>query len=139
MILMDLVVKTQPSTQCRLPSTCAGAQALGICDYGVRVGAAANLLTIAASCVSEAVAAHPPRKLVLFDGKVVARDGSFLATHLDHGRGLNVKAQSGRAKAHLNRKVGGMISAAPRPAQSNPGTFSIARRCAICSRALASA
>ena len=58
----------------------AGAQALGICDYGVRVGAAANLLTIAASCVSEAVAAHPPRKLVLFDGKVVARDGSFLAT-----------------------------------------------------------
>ena len=58
----------------------AGAQALGIGDYGVRVGAAANLLTIAASCVSEAVAAHPPRKLVLFDGKVVARDGSFLAT-----------------------------------------------------------
>ena len=60
----------------------AGAQALGICDYGVRVGAAANLLTIAASCVSEAVAAHPPRKLVLFDGKVVARDGSFLATQI---------------------------------------------------------
>src|SRR6516162_11694656 len=58
----------------------AGAQALGIGDYGVRVGAAANLFTIAASCVPEAVAAHPPRKLVLFDGKVVARDGSFLAT-----------------------------------------------------------
>src|SRR6516162_2079723 len=57
----------------------AGAQALGIGDYGVRVGAAANLFTIAASCVPEAVAAHPPRKLVLFDGKVVARDGSFLA------------------------------------------------------------
>jgi cytosine/adenosine deaminase-related metal-dependent hydrolase len=58
----------------------AGAQALGISDHGVRVGAAANLFTIAASCVPEAVAAHPPRKLVLFDGKVVARDGSFLAT-----------------------------------------------------------
>jgi cytosine/adenosine deaminase-related metal-dependent hydrolase len=58
----------------------AGARALGIGDYGVRVGAAANLFTIAASCVPEAVAAHPPRKLVLFDGKVVARDGSFLAT-----------------------------------------------------------
>ena len=57
----------------------AGAQALGIADYGVAVGAAANLFTIAASCVAEAVAAHPPRKLVLFDGKVVARDGSFLA------------------------------------------------------------
>jgi len=60
----------------------AGAQALGIGDYGVRVGAAANLFTIAASCVPEAVAAHPPRKLVLFDGKVVARDGSLLATPL---------------------------------------------------------
>src|SRR5262249_23226299 len=56
------------------------AQALGIGDYGVRVGAAANLFTISASCVPEAVAAHPPRKLVLFDGQVVARDGSFLAT-----------------------------------------------------------
>jgi cytosine/creatinine deaminase len=58
----------------------AGAQALGIADYGVAVGAAANLFTIATSCVAEAVAAHAPRRLVLFDGKVVARDGSFLAT-----------------------------------------------------------
>jgi cytosine/adenosine deaminase-related metal-dependent hydrolase len=56
----------------------AGARALGIGDYGVTVGAAANLCTVAASCVSEAVAAHPPRKLVLFAGKIVARDGSFL-------------------------------------------------------------
>ena len=56
----------------------AGAQALGIGDYGVTVGAAANLFTIAASCVPEAVAAHSPRKLVLFDGKIVARGGSFL-------------------------------------------------------------
>ena len=57
----------------------AGAQALGIGDYGITVGAAANLFTVPASCVSEAVAAHPPRKLVLFDGKIVARDGLFLA------------------------------------------------------------
>ena len=56
----------------------AGARALGIGDYGVTAGSAANLFTIAASCVAEAVAAHPPRKLVLFDGKIVARDGSFL-------------------------------------------------------------
>ena len=56
-----------------------GAQALGIGNYGVRAGAAANLFSIAASCVAEAVAGHPPRKLVLFDGKLVARDGSFLA------------------------------------------------------------
>jgi cytosine/adenosine deaminase-related metal-dependent hydrolase len=57
----------------------AGARALGIGDYGITVGAAANLFTIAASGVPEAVAAHSPRKLVFFDGKVVARGGSFLA------------------------------------------------------------
>jgi len=57
----------------------AGARALGIGDYGIAVGAAANLFTITASCVAEAVAAHPSRKLVLFEGKIVARDGAFLA------------------------------------------------------------
>jgi hypothetical protein len=36
------------------------------------------LFTIAASGVPEAVAAHPPRKLVLFDGRIVARDGTVL-------------------------------------------------------------
>ena len=43
------------------------------------------------------------------------------------------------AEAHPERKVSGMISAALRAAQSRLGTFSIARRCAISSRALASA
>jgi len=57
----------------------AGARALGIGDYGIAVGGAANLFTITASSVAEAVAAHPSRKLVLFDGKIVARDGVFLA------------------------------------------------------------
>jgi len=57
----------------------AGARALGIGDYGITIGGAANLFTIAVSCVAEAVAAHPSRKLVLFDGKIVARDGAFLA------------------------------------------------------------
>jgi len=57
----------------------AGAQALAIGDYGITVGSVANLFTIAASCVAEAVAAHPTRKLVLFDGKVVARAGACLA------------------------------------------------------------
>jgi hypothetical protein len=46
----------------------------------------ANLFTIAASCVAEAVAAHPSRKLVLFDGKIVARDGAFLAAPIRIGR-----------------------------------------------------
>jgi cytosine/creatinine deaminase len=58
----------------------AGAQALGIGNYGITVGGAANLSTIAASCVAEAVAAHPPRRLALFDGKIVARHGAFLAS-----------------------------------------------------------
>src|SRR5271163_706822 len=53
----------------------SGARALGIGDYGIRVGGAANLFTVAASCVAEAVAAHPTRKLVLFDGKIVAQNG----------------------------------------------------------------
>ena len=57
----------------------AGAQALGVSDYGIAVGAAANLFTVGASCVAEAVAAHPPRKLVLFNGRIVARDSTFLA------------------------------------------------------------
>jgi len=57
----------------------AGARALDIEDYGITVGGAANLFTIAASCVAEAVAAHPSRKLVIFDGKVVAQGGACLA------------------------------------------------------------
>jgi cytosine deaminase len=56
----------------------AGAKALGIADYGVEVGGTATLFTIAACGVPEAVAAHPPRKLVLFDGRIVARDGAVL-------------------------------------------------------------
>jgi hypothetical protein len=56
----------------------AGAPKLGSGDYGVTAGSAANLFTVAASCIAEAVTAHPPRKLVLYDGKIVARDGSFL-------------------------------------------------------------
>jgi cytosine deaminase len=56
----------------------AGAKALGVTDYGVEVGGMATLFTIAASGVPEAVAGHPPRKLVLFDGRIVARDGAVL-------------------------------------------------------------
>jgi cytosine deaminase len=56
----------------------AGARALGVADYGIAVGGAATLFTIPASGVPEAVAAHPPRKLVLFDGRIVARDGAVL-------------------------------------------------------------
>jgi cytosine/creatinine deaminase len=57
----------------------AGARALAIADHGIAIGGAANLFTVAASCVAEAVAAHPTRKLVLFEGAIVARDGGFLS------------------------------------------------------------
>ena len=56
----------------------AGAKALGIADYGIAVGGLATLFTIPASGIPEAVAAHPPRKLELFDGRIVARDGAVL-------------------------------------------------------------
>jgi cytosine/adenosine deaminase-related metal-dependent hydrolase len=58
----------------------AGAQALGIADYGIKIGSPATLFTISASCVAEAVAAHPGRNLVLSAGRIVARNGAFLAT-----------------------------------------------------------
>jgi hypothetical protein len=57
----------------------AGAKALGIADYGVEVGGTATLFTITAGGVPEAVAAHPPRKLVLFEGMIVAREGAVLS------------------------------------------------------------
>jgi cytosine/adenosine deaminase-related metal-dependent hydrolase len=56
----------------------AGARALGVADYGLAIGGPANLFTLAASGIPEAVAAHPTRKLVLFEGRVVARDGAAL-------------------------------------------------------------
>jgi cytosine/creatinine deaminase len=55
-----------------------GAKALGKADHGLAVGNRANLFTTGASCTAEAVAAHPPRKLVLFEGRIVARDGAPL-------------------------------------------------------------
>jgi cytosine/adenosine deaminase-related metal-dependent hydrolase len=63
----------------------AGARALGIADYGITPGARATLFTVASSGIPEAVAAHPPRKLVLVDGKIVARDGVALTTPVSVG------------------------------------------------------
>jgi cytosine/adenosine deaminase-related metal-dependent hydrolase len=58
----------------------AGQRALGAADgeHGLRVGARADLFTVRASGVPEAVGAHPPRRLVFHAGRVVARDGRFL-------------------------------------------------------------
>jgi cytosine deaminase len=53
----------------------AGAKALSIQGYGIAVDNPANFFTVAASCIPEAVGGHPPRQLVVHEGKIVARDG----------------------------------------------------------------
>jgi len=55
------------------------AAALGIdSDYGLREGAAADLVAVRASGIPEAVAAHPVRELVLKGGRPVAKDGRLV-------------------------------------------------------------
>jgi cytosine/creatinine deaminase len=56
----------------------ASAQVLGFADHGVRVGAAADLVAMAAGSVAEAVAARPRRSLVMKRGRVMARDGALV-------------------------------------------------------------
>jgi cytosine deaminase len=56
-----------------------GAQVLGLAEHGLRVGALADLVAIPAASIPEAVAAHPPRALVMKRGRVVARDGALTA------------------------------------------------------------
>ncbi|MCK6453221.1 MAG: amidohydrolase [Alphaproteobacteria bacterium] len=58
--------------------TDAAARAMGIAEYGIKVGAPANFFTVAADCVPEAVAGHPPRQLVFHRGRIVAEDGAAL-------------------------------------------------------------
>lgn len=60
-------------------ATTEAAAVLGIADYAIAVGARANLVVIEAPSVPEAVAAPPRRRLVLHDGRIVARDGQLAA------------------------------------------------------------
>ena len=53
----------------------AGARVLGLEGHGLEPGCRADLFTVAAETLAEAVAARPPRALVLKGGRVVARDG----------------------------------------------------------------
>lgn len=55
--------------------TDAAAAALGLADYGLRVGARADLVVVEATSTQAAVAAHPARRLVLHGGRVVATAG----------------------------------------------------------------
>ncbi|MGJ7036912.1 cytosine/adenosine deaminase-related metal-dependent hydrolase [Shinella sp. BE166] len=58
--------------------TYGGAKVMGLADYGLTVGAFADLVVVAGRNVTEAVVTLPPRKLVLKRGRVVARDGKAL-------------------------------------------------------------
>jgi cytosine/adenosine deaminase-related metal-dependent hydrolase len=55
-----------------------GAEVMGLEGYGLTEGSAADLVLVDAEAVAHAVVAHPPRRLVLKDGAVVARDGQTL-------------------------------------------------------------
>ena len=47
-------------------------------DRGIAVGAPADLFTVHAETLGEAVAQHPPRGVVFKRGRLVARDGVYL-------------------------------------------------------------
>ena len=58
--------------------THGGASVMGLDGYGLVEGAWADLVLVDADTVAEAVVAHPPRRLVVRRGRVVARDGRAL-------------------------------------------------------------
>ncbi|WP_330179799.1 amidohydrolase [Nocardia sp. NBC_01503] len=59
--------------------THGGAKVLGLTDYGLHPGAAADLFTVAAETPAHAVVSVPTRQLVLKRGRIVARDGVLTA------------------------------------------------------------
>ena len=59
-------------------TTSAARRVLGHDDRGIAVGAPADLFTVHAETLGEAVAQHPPRGVVFKRGRLVARDGVYL-------------------------------------------------------------
>ena len=59
-------------------ATAAARRVFGHDDRGIAVGAPADLFTVHAETLGEAVAQHPPRGLVFKSGRLVARDGICL-------------------------------------------------------------
>ncbi|MFD1558422.1 amidohydrolase family protein [Paraburkholderia silviterrae] len=53
----------------------AAASGCGFADYGLQPGARADLVLVDAQTVAHAVVARPARKLVMANGRIVARDG----------------------------------------------------------------
>ncbi len=65
----------------------AGAAALGIAEHGVAPGLPATFFTLPAENIPEAIGAHPPRRLVFFRGRLVARDGAWCGDAAPGGGG----------------------------------------------------
>ena len=59
-------------------ATYGGAQVMGCADYGLTVGAPADVVLVEAENAAEAIALHPVRRCVLKAGRIVARDGRAL-------------------------------------------------------------
>ncbi|MDJ1157334.1 amidohydrolase family protein [Chelatococcus sp. SYSU_G07232] len=55
--------------------THGGARVMALADYGLEPGCRADFVLVDAETVAEAVAGRPPRKLVVKNGRIVARDG----------------------------------------------------------------
>jgi cytosine/adenosine deaminase-related metal-dependent hydrolase len=47
-------------------------------QHGLAVGAVADLVVVAADTVTAAVMDHPPRTVVVHQGRVIARDGAVV-------------------------------------------------------------
>ncbi|MGU7784665.1 amidohydrolase family protein [Burkholderia sp. PU8-34] len=58
--------------------TDAGARGCGFADYGLHIGARADLVLVDAETVAHAIVARPVRRLVVANGRIVARDGAFI-------------------------------------------------------------
>lgn len=54
------------------------AAVLGIAGHGIAEGLPATCFSLPAATLAEAVAQHPPRRLVFFQGRLVARDGAMV-------------------------------------------------------------
>lgn len=59
--------------------TTGGAAVVGLADYGIRLGAIADLFVVPAQSVPEAVTAHLPRQFVFKRGKLVVKEGQILS------------------------------------------------------------
>ena len=55
------------------------ASAMRVPDYGLRIGAPANFVALAARHVPEAVVARPPERAIYRAGKLIARNGHLLS------------------------------------------------------------